>query len=448
MSRVLIVSSDVVGPEMAGPAIRAWELGRLLAAEHPVTLAAPPPLPAELAGFRLVEARRSVVGAEVQKAEVVVVQGTALDAFPQLALSGKPLVVDLYDPYVLENLEVHAARGMAERLAIHEHDLETLVEQARLGDFFLCASERQRHFWLGLLTALGRVNPLTYEEDPELRRLLAIVPFGLPDRPLQPLGPALRGVVPGIGHDDFVLLWGGGIWNWFDPLTLLRAVAEVSRHHPGLRLVFMGTRHPNPSIPRMRRATEALELARRLGLEGRHAFFLDRWVPYREREGFLAEADVGVSLHLPTVETVFSFRTRVLDYLWAGLPMLVTEGDTMADLVAEAGLGLVVPPRDVDAAAAALRRLMEDDQLRGDCRQACLAVAQRYRWSAVAAPLLEFCRQPRRSPDAGHVGVARRLRRPGAARRALVAKAWRSLREEGPGRLLDRSYRYLRRRLT
>jgi hypothetical protein len=29
-----------------------------------------------------------------------------------------------------------------------------------------------------------------------------------------------------------VLLWGGGIYNWFDPLTLIRAVGEVAGEVP------------------------------------------------------------------------------------------------------------------------------------------------------------------------------------------------------------------------
>ena len=41
MARVLIISTDIVGPAMAGPGIRAWELARALSAECTVTLAAP-----------------------------------------------------------------------------------------------------------------------------------------------------------------------------------------------------------------------------------------------------------------------------------------------------------------------------------------------------------------------------------------------------------------------
>ena len=41
------------------------------------------------------------------------------------------------------------------------------------GDFFLCSSEEQRTFYLGFLTALGRVNPERIAEDPDLATLIA-----------------------------------------------------------------------------------------------------------------------------------------------------------------------------------------------------------------------------------------------------------------------------------
>jgi hypothetical protein len=34
-----------------------------------------------------------------------------------------------------------------------------------------------------------------------------------------------------------------------------------------------------------------------------------------------------VSTHYEHVETTFAFRTRILDYLWAGLPVVATGGD-------------------------------------------------------------------------------------------------------------------------
>ena len=68
-------------------------------------------------------------------------------------------------------------------------------------------------------------------------------------------------MLPGIGADDKIVLWGGGVYNWFDPLTLIASVARVREDVPDVRLVFMGMKHPNPGVPQMAMADEARALA-------------------------------------------------------------------------------------------------------------------------------------------------------------------------------------------
>ncbi len=75
---------------------------------------------------------------------------------------------------------------------------------------------------------------------------------------------------------------------------------------------------PTPTSPRCAWPSRPGALADELGLTGRHVFFNEEWVPYDERQNYLLDADVAVTTHFHHVETEFSFRTRVLDYLWAG----------------------------------------------------------------------------------------------------------------------------------
>ncbi len=228
---------------------------------------------------------------------------------------------------------------------------------------------------------------------------LAVVPFGIPDASPVRQGPGIRGVVDGIGPDDKVILWGGGIYNWFDPLTLLHAVDRLRATHPDVRLYFLGLKHPNPGVPHMRMAWEAKELADRLGLTDTFVFFNHGWVPYARRADYLLDADVGVSTHFAHVETQFSFRTRILDYLWASLPIVATEGDTFAEVIREHDLGRVVPERDVDALADALEAMLYDEDAAAAVRARVAEHAVRYRWSTTLRPLVEFCRDPRRAAD-------------------------------------------------
>jgi hypothetical protein len=328
-----------------------------------------------------------------------------------------------------------------------------LNEQLLRADFFLCASERQRDFWLGQLAAVGRINPVVYEHDETLRSLIDVVPFGLPARPPVKYRSVLKGVVPGIAADDEVLLWGGGIWNWFDPLTLVRAVDTLRRRRPQVRLFFLGTQHPNPDVGEMRMAGATRDLADELGLTGTHVFFHEGWVAYEDRQNFLLEADVGVSTHLDHIETTFSFRTRVLDYLWASLPVVLTEGDALADLVERRDLGLTVRAGDVAALESALFVALDDERRRATWRANISAVAPELSWHRVLEPLLRFCREPRRAPDLLDPATRRllnqRMARVHPLRRGVVeetAAAARHLREGGPVEVARRAWRRLRAR--
>ena len=137
------------------------------------------------------------------------------------------------------------------------------------------------------------------------------------------------------------------------------------------------------------------ELSQELGLTGEHVFFNAGWAPYGRRADFLLDADVAVSTHLDHIETRYSFRSRVLDYLWAGLPMVLTAGDVLADEVAEAGLGVTVPAQDDEALEEALAAVLASPP----APELFAEVALRHTWARAARPLLKFCREPLRAPD-------------------------------------------------
>lgn len=452
MSRVLIVSHEELKDQMSGPSIRNWELAAALSGRHQVTLAVPGQPTRTDPRFRVVGYRRGKLRPLVQEHEVAVISGFLLHENRQL-LEAPHLVVDLYGPFALESLHMHEDMNEKDRYVLARLQRQALTQLIQAGDVFICASERQRDFWMGWLDASGRVNPHTHKEDPGFSAMLRVVPFGLPENPPEPGPPRFRGVVPGIAHDDFLVLWGGGIWNWFDPLSLIRAAAVTEAEIPSLRVVFPAAASPSEQVPPMRMAAEARRLSDSLGLTGRRVFFGDGWVPYHERGAMFIEADVGVSLHREDVETRFSFRTRVLDYLWAGLPILATEGDAMADMVEAEQLGEVVPYGDSDAIAAALVRLSRDGEWRTACAARSASVAQRFRWSVVTQPLVEYCDAPTCPPDRAAMRAwlkGRDLLDPSLHGPAEVVRLFRrtvqTVRRDGGQVLWLKARRYLHRR--
>ena len=454
--RIVVATADTLTPRMAGPAIRAWNMAKVLGKEHDVRLVTKSRCDVWHADF---ECRGEVAPEDWPEleawADIIVFQGFLLHEVPMLLGSSKVIVVDLYDPFHLEQLELSRHDPFDQRVLEVGESVRVLNQQVRRGDFFLAASEKQRDFWLGQLSAMQRVNPYVYDGDESLHGLLDVVPFGVPDAPPERTGPGIRGVIPGIGAEDKVLIWGGGIYNWFDPMTLIRAVDKLRLRVPNVRLYFMGTRHPNPDVPEMRVAWEARQTAADLGLLDSHVFFNEGWVPYEERQNHLLDADIGVTTHLDHVETEFSFRTRVLDYFWASLPVVTTAGDPLAALVESRGLGLAVPAEDVDALEAALHRLLTDERFVAECRKNVDEVAEEFRWSRVLEPLASFCRRATRAPDA--FALQSPMRESGGRalshmlgnkveRKVLAARAAR--REGGWALLLRRSLSWVRRRLS
>jgi GT2 family glycosyltransferase/glycosyltransferase involved in cell wall biosynthesis len=419
--KVLVITGDPIGKKLAGPAIRAWAIADALAQRSEVTLLSLSGVEDIPAPFALTHVRagddRAFDKLEAW-ADVIVFQGHAMAVFSALKTTKKILVVDIYDPMHLEQLEQGRELPAQQWLGQVQDATEVLNEQLQRGDFFICASERQRLFWLGQLAALGRINPLTYDGDPDLEGLISVVPFGLSITPPEHKRAVLKGVLPGIAAKDKLLLWSGGLYNWFDPKTLILAVDKLSKKHNNVRLFFQGTKHPHPGVPEMAIVAESRELATSLGAYDTSVFFNSSWVDYAERENYLTEADAGVSTHFSHIETTFSFRTRILDYLWAELPMVVTAGDYFAELIAAENLGVVVEEQNVEQLAAGLEKVLFDEAFIAEARANIKRVRTRFYWGTALAPLVAFVDNAHRAWDSELAAGAaprrsRRVRRSG-----------------------------------
>ena len=241
------------------------------------------------------------------------------------------------------------------------------------------------------------MSPEAYADDPTLASLVAVVPFGIDPAP-PASGPAVKGVLPGIEASDRLLLWGGGIWNWFDPLTVIRAVARLAETRSDVKLLFLGLAHPSSAVGEMTMADQAVALATRARARGRSVFFNRAWVPYDERLAWFAEADVGVSAHRDSLEARLAFRTRLLDHIACGTPLVVTGGDVLADLVESRGMGRVVAAGDVDGWTEALAGLLDDDRAHAAASSAVTAAQEDLSWTRIGEPLGELIERVASSP--------------------------------------------------
>jgi glycosyltransferase involved in cell wall biosynthesis len=440
---VLVVSSEPVGSRMAGPAIRAYELARALAGACDVTLAAP--APSTVADPRVAFVPAGMADVEslvkaVREHDVVIAQELPPVALERLAGGPARLVADLYNPVVIEVLEGVAGREPRVRRQIHGRIVARTLALCAAADLVICANERQRDLWIGGMALHRLIDIDAYERDPTLRSLVEVVPFGLPETPAPAATGALRAAFPAIGVDDYVLVWGGGVWGWLDPFTPIQAVERLAARGLPAHLVLLGLGRPGLEASGQAAAGDAaIAAARRTGLLDRRVHVNAGWVPYDERGAWLAEADVGVTAHRDQLEARYAHRTRILDYLWAGLPVVASRGDALAELVERERVGALAEPGDVAGFAAACARML--GPAGAEARRRVAEVAPSLRWSEVAAPLVAWCESaPAR---------ARRPVRRGTLRRAALGQyRWalgETLGEQGPAAALQRVGRRLRR---
>lgn len=390
--RVVVVTADVVGWRMAGPGIRFVEIAAQLAEVADVTLAVgiEGSDTASLAdrGFAVREFRgREELVALVSAHDIAFCQLIDDEVVRQGVAAGCRFIFDLYNALPAEAIGAERIGGFDTQPEMDEVFSDVLAFFRfcmRAGSYFVTSNDRQRDFWVGYMMSAGGLLPS------ELRGrhtddLIGLVPFGMEDEAPESDQRAIRGRL-GIGEDDLVLLWAGGIWDWFDAETPIRAIAEVRRERPDVHLVFYGTTHPNSLIGKPRNVERAEEVARELGVLGVGVHFIEGWVPAGERAAYLLDADAAVCAHKASFETRYAFRTRILDHFWATLPSIVTEGDWFSEYIETHGLGDVVGYRDVAGTVEAIRDL-SDRGRREKVRHNIAAVRDDWRWSATTSDL-------------------------------------------------------------
>ncbi|HEX6715140.1 MAG TPA: glycosyltransferase [Thermoleophilaceae bacterium] len=379
---------------MAGPAIRAYQLARVLADDAQVTIAGPagstPPDDDRLLHVSYQPHSPRALRAPIAAADAIVAQPQWPLVTSWMRRSGARLIFDLFVPEALEALQRYPRRGSWRARLLMAYMGDRLADALRSGHHFVCAGERQRALWIGAMLADGLLTPELSERDPSLRSVIDLAPFGTPpERAVATGAGGARARFPAIGADDEIVLWNSAVWPWFDAATAIRAITQLRERRPRVRLVFMGQASAGPSA---QAADAARSLAGELGVLDTHVFFNDRWVPYAARVDWLLEASCAVSTHFDHLETEFAFRSRYLDCFWARLPIVCTGGDELADVIARDDLGEVVPEQDPGALADALESVLARG--RAAYEPALAAAAERYAWSASAAPLARFIQSP------------------------------------------------------
>jgi glycosyltransferase involved in cell wall biosynthesis len=375
MTRALLVCPEPLGHgHPAGVGIRFLEMTKVLLADgHEVTMLSRDA--GAVAGCRVDVITPETLQRYTAEADVAVVQSHAGN---DLFAHGRaiPTVVDLYDPFIIENLTYYVTRGAE----VFTHDYATQMRLLLGGDLFLCGSNAQRLFYLGALLMAGRVNPIAFGNDPHFDALIRIAPFGVP--------PGSAGILPAADSGRDVLF--GGIYDWYDPILAIDAIAIARATLPDLTLTF--TKHPNPSLTPQGKLAEAIAYVKR----NRYDFVrFQPWVAYEERAAFYGRFSAGLLTYPQSIETDLSMRIRVYDYLWGGLPVVTSSAPGTDEVLTKYRAGVIVRSASASDFAEALVHALGDTSMRDGARR----FVEDHQWQRTLQPLVDFVRAPRIDPQ-------------------------------------------------
>jgi glycosyltransferase involved in cell wall biosynthesis len=297
-----------------------------------------------------------------------------------------PLWCDLYGS-VMAEAQLKALLYADDRYLAHFWSFERhALERA---DKFSAVSERQAWSVVGELGMWGRLNQWTCGYP-----FVITIPIATEATPFTATGRCLRGVR--IPEDAFLILYSGGYNTWTDVDTLFNALERVMSLSPKAHFVSTGgIIYGHDDFTYRRFESLIAESAYR------ERYHLCGWLEAQALINLYLESDVAVNTDRFAYETMLGSRTRILDWLRAGLPCVSSDLTELAQSVAAYGAGLTYPPGDAERLAECLLACAEPErnaQMRQNARR---LLVERYTYQATSAELLAWVASPCRAPDVG-----------------------------------------------
>ncbi|HOX52321.1 MAG TPA: glycosyltransferase [Fibrobacteria bacterium] len=374
---------------LLGPHLRAMEMARCAREQGlDATLLVDDPGSGERDGIRLVRQRGFDLGA-IRPGDAVLVSEAAPARVPYfLARRGIAFHADCYGLVPPELVQIY--RSWTPRHA--------WIDRVRRNIRYQFVAHHAERIYLShpgqLMLMAGMVFAGGQKGDPEvvdgLPRKVSMIPMGVRTFPS---GIPENPYPPGL-HGRPVFLWGGGVWAWFDMDTLLDAFAEASGRGSDAALFFLsGKDHSGSEVHRA--ALERVKArAQELGLLGTSVFLNDKSVGPADLPGYIEHCRAGIMANPHVLESMASWRTRFLDLIAGGRPLVLAGNDPLGDRMIAAGAALGTPSGDWRSMADSICALAADAGLAAKMGGESAHLREALSWEANLAPLRDTLRDP------------------------------------------------------
>ena len=284
-----------------------------------------------------------------------------------------PIVVDLIAPRLLEiQFQECLPHGFSTEMLRY-------VDALSRGDRFLCSTERQKAFYYSWLMMSG----IDCREG-----IIDVVPISA-----APPKKAASG-----RDSEMTFVYGGVSWPWQKPSRFLNQLLAVLEENKKGQLLLMSGTYPLTEVE-----GEGLDLGSQL----KSSTHLKKQglIPYDAMERAFRNAHLAVDLAEQSPERELSFSYRIIEYLRCGLPVICNHYLDIADRISRYQAGWVLDmEKEEDAFKSLVEELLRKPELVSERSENALRlVREEFNWEKTAAPLVRFCKNPKRAERREHL---------------------------------------------
>lgn len=355
----------------------------------------------EFEGVKIATWEKSSLGQLIQGYDTVIVS-YAMGELSELVIKAlrpdQQLVLDCYVPIYVE-VSARESKNIEDEYHAFNSDVQRWARVLKRGDLFLCASKQQKDYYQGVLSAVGRINPITYSED-----LIKVVPYGIyrqePKAKSQPIDKL-------IGKDakrHKKILWFGGIYPWFDLRELVKATAIVNEEIPA-KLIIVGAKNPYNTHPDF--VARYDELVSYIDEEQRFkdVVVMQDWINFNDRADWYLNSDCVVVMNKLGPENRLAWRTRLVDFIWADLPIITNGGDPLGEHLLENEAAREFRGDTAAAMASDMIEMLKQEDGLKDLKKNIKKVKKEFYWDTVTKELSRYIEHHNRAKDLTNIGI-------------------------------------------
>ena len=179
------------------------------------------------------------------------------------------------------------------------------------------------------------------------------------------------------------IIYIGGISKIRGICELLHAISIVIKKYPDWILYLVGSIAPEQFAAEIEKLINELNIKENIKLIS--------WVPYEEKEKYLATASIGVVTYLPYANNINGLPNKLFDYMLIGLPVVASNFPLYREIIEKNKCGVCVDPTKPEEIAKSIKYLIEHpEEAERMGENGKRAVFEKYNWENVSKKLLNI----------------------------------------------------------